>query len=448
MFVVASKNAPLRRAAAPRLSSRSGVLVCLLAGGIRLSGEAAWAARHVANSLGSPGLPAAPPLVPCVGVAQLADTQWHEANVALPAAPRARRPSYRPRVGQPRALAQGASSAASSQQQQPRQRKAQSPVAHAGGSSHTGSVQGKVSPVQVRGAAKPKAAAKAKREPSASAQAKQAAPSKAAEGGRGRGRGRGRGGRGAKPKQEELAKFVRGIRPDALLEHAEEIQLTRQVQRVKHAEDLYAEMLLKRRREEQKQLHAQLHKQVADGEAAPAVPASEAKAEAKAAAMAAARAAVVVAEQPGTEPVRRVRMAGTPGALGRASSLGAAAGGAAGAVMELEVPRAAWAEALNVSEVELRGLLREGHAAKERIVASNVRLVGAAVQALKNRGGGVLYGEVSEQDLMQEGCISLVSAAQGFDVSLGCRFSTYATFWVRRAAPRRAAPRRAARAPP
>ena len=92
-----------------------------------------------------------------------------------------------------------------------------------------------------------------------------------------------------------------------------------------------------------------------------------------------------------------------------------------------------WATALNLSVPELRTVLREGQEAKERIVKSNVRLVGAAIQGIKNRGGGRLYGGLSEQDMMQEGCISLIKAAQGFDVSLGCRFSTYATLWVRAA---------------
>jgi len=78
-------------------------------------------------------------------------------------------------------------------------------------------------------------------------------------------------------------------------------------------------------------------------------------------------------------------------------------------------------------------LLRDGQEAKERIVKSNVRLVGAEIQSLKNRRGGRLPGTSSEADMVQEGCIALIKAAQGFDVSLGCRFSTYATLWVKAA---------------
>ena len=48
-----------------------------------------------------------------------------------------------------------------------------------------------------------------------------------------RGRGRGRGGRGGrgKPEQQALTVFVQGIKSDALLAHADEIRLTRSVQR-------------------------------------------------------------------------------------------------------------------------------------------------------------------------------------------------------------------------
>ena len=71
-----------------------------------------------------------------------------------------------------------------------------------------------------------------------------------------------------------------------------------------------------------------------------------------------------------------------------------------------------WSAALNLSVAELRVLLRDGQEAKERIVKSNVRLVGAEIQSLKNRGGGRLYGTSSEADMVQEGCIALIKAAQ------------------------------------
>jgi len=82
---------------------------------------------------------------------------------------------------------------------------------------------------------------------------------------------------------------------------------------------------------------------------------------------------------------------------------------------------------------ELRVQLREGRLARERIVVSNMGLVGGLVQQLKRSSGGRIDTGTSEADLVQEGCISLLRAAERFDVSMGVRFSTYATFWVRAA---------------
>ena len=55
------------------------------------------------------------------------------------------------------------------------------------------------------------------------------------------------------------------------------------------------------------------------------------------------------------------------------------------------------------------------------------------VRKLKRACGGRLDSGTTEQDLLQEGCISLLRAAEKFDVDVGVRFSTYATFWVRAA---------------
>ena len=38
--------------------------------------------------------------------------------------------------------------------------------------------------------------------------------------------------------------------------------------------------------------------------------------------------------------------------------------------------------------------------------------MGAAIQHIKNRGGGRIYGASSEQDMMQEGCIALIKVRQ------------------------------------
>jgi len=92
-----------------------------------------------------------------------------------------------------------------------------------------------------------------------------------------------------------------------------------------------------------------------------------------------------------------------------------------------------WAAAANVSVHQLCVSVREGRDAERRIVASNVGLVGSAIKHLKRRSGGMIDKGTSEQDLMQEGCVSLIKAAERFDVSLGLRFSTYANFWIQAA---------------
>ena len=62
--------------------------------------------------------------------------------------------------------------------------------------------------------------------------------------------------------------------------------------------------------------------------------------------------------------------------------------------------------------------------AKRLLVEHNMRLVGNI--AKRYSGSGIPY-----YDLVQEGCIGLIKAANKFDHSLGFKFSTYATWWIR-----------------
>jgi RNA polymerase primary sigma factor len=85
-----------------------------------------------------------------------------------------------------------------------------------------------------------------------------------------------------------------------------------------------------------------------------------------------------------------------------------------------------WAEMFEMTPLKFRRRLMLGRRAKEKMVQSNLRLVVSIAKKYMNRG-------LSFQDLIQEGSLGLIRAAEKFDHEKGYKFSTYATWWIRQA---------------
>lgn len=78
-------------------------------------------------------------------------------------------------------------------------------------------------------------------------------------------------------------------------------------------------------------------------------------------------------------------------------------------------------------EVKLGKLIKDGdRQAKKKLIQANLRLVVNIAKKYLNYG-------LSFQDLIQEGNMGLITAAEKYNYKYGYKFSTYATWWIKQA---------------
>ena len=76
-------------------------------------------------------------------------------------------------------------------------------------------------------------------------------------------------------------------------------------------------------------------------------------------------------------------------------------------------------------EISLAERIGQGDVeAREHMIRANLRLVVSIAKNYVNRG-------LSFMDLIEEGNIGLMKAVEKFDPQAECRFSTYATWWIK-----------------
>ncbi|MGH8901576.1 MAG: sigma-70 family RNA polymerase sigma factor [Egibacteraceae bacterium] len=94
----------------------------------------------------------------------------------------------------------------------------------------------------------------------------------------------------------------------------------------------------------------------------------------------------------------------------------------------IEAGRAAERElATGAGDEQLERTIRDGHEAFDHFVVANLRLVVSEAARFARRS------RLGLDELIQEGNLGLIRAVEKFDWRRGCKFSTYATWWIRQA---------------
>lgn len=83
-----------------------------------------------------------------------------------------------------------------------------------------------------------------------------------------------------------------------------------------------------------------------------------------------------------------------------------------------------WAGAVGLSCRILQSKVRSGNSSREKLINANLRMVVHIAKQYQGRG-------VALQDLMQEGSMGLMKSVEKFQPQIGCRFASYAYWWIR-----------------
>lgn len=83
-----------------------------------------------------------------------------------------------------------------------------------------------------------------------------------------------------------------------------------------------------------------------------------------------------------------------------------------------------WAEAVELNCRDLQSELQSGNISREKLINANLRLVVHVAKQYQGRG-------LNLQDLLQEGSMGLMKSVEKFKPQAGCRFPSYAYWWIR-----------------